>query len=161
MLIVTFLLVQGVVTSANQTVLVVEEETLELIVTIDFNLVLEDITWTQNNSGLVNGSDRVTIINSGFDPPTATSTLTRTNISRTTDDGSYVVTVRNRAGTNSTNFTVDVACKKLLISESLYVHFMNVLTSSLTVPPEVSVTATQTRIASLAEVTTTGNNIES
>ena len=124
-----------------------EGDTLELIVTIDFNLVLEDITWTQNNSGLVNGSDRVTIINSGFDSPTATSTLTRTNISRTTDGGSYVVTVRNRAGTNSTTFTVDVACKKLLLSESLYVHFMNVLTSSLTVPPEVSVTATQTRIA--------------
>ena len=113
MLIVTFLLIPGVVTSANQTVLVVEGETLELIVTIEFNLVLKDITWTHNNLDLVNGSDRVTIINSGFDPPTATSTLTRTSTSRTTDGGSYVVTVRNRAGTNSTTFTVDVACKEV------------------------------------------------
>jgi len=91
----------------------VEGDTLELIVTIDFNLVLEDITWTHNNSNLVNGSNRVTIINSGFDPPTATSTLTRNNISRATDGGSYVMTVRNRAGTNATTFTVDVACKEL------------------------------------------------
>ena len=96
-----------------------EGETLELIVTIDFNLVLEDITWTHNNSDLVNGSDRVTIINSGFDPSTATSTLTRTNISRTSDGGSYVVTVRNRAGTSATTFSVDVACKKFITNCSL------------------------------------------
>ena len=96
-----------------------EGDTLELIVTIDFNLVLEDITWTQNNSDLVDGSDRVTITNSGFDPPTATSTLTRTNISRTSDGGSYVVTVRNRAGTSATTFTVDVACKKFITNCSL------------------------------------------
>ena len=129
-----------------------EGDTLELMVTIDFNLVLEGITWTHNNTNIVNGSGRVTIINSGFDPPTATSTLTRTNISRTSDGGSYVATVRNRAGTSATTFTVDVACKKFITNCSLYlcmykVHFMNVLMSSPTVPPEVSVTATQTRIA--------------
>ena len=146
------MLTPAVVTSANESVLVVEGETLILMVTIDFNLVLEDITWTHNNSDLVNGSDRVTITNNGFNPPTATSTLTRTNITRSTDGGSYVVTVRNRAGTSATTFTVDVACKKFITNSSLYlcmymVHFMNVLMSSPTVPPEVSVTATQTRIA--------------
>ena len=123
-----------------------EGEAFILIVTTDFNLVLEDITWTHNNSGLVNGSNRVTIINSGFDPPTATSTLTRTNISRTSDGGSYVVTVRNRAGTSATTFTVDVACKKFISNCSLCLCMYNVQ-FSLTVPPEVSVTATQTRIA--------------
>ena len=123
-----------------------EGEILKLIVITDFNLVLEDITWTHNNSDLVNGSDRVTIINSGFDPPTATSTLTRTNISRTSDGGSYVVTVRNRAGTSATTFTVDVACKKFISNCSLCLCMYNVQ-FSLTVPPEVSVTATQTRIA--------------
>jgi len=90
----------------------VEGEIIKLIVIANFNLVLEDITWTHNNSDLVNGSNRVTIINSGFDPPTATSTLTLTNTSRT-DGGSYVMTAENRAGTNATTFTVDVACKEL------------------------------------------------
>ena len=136
-----------------------EGETLELIVTIDFNLVLENITWNHNNSDLVNGSDRVTIINSGFDPPTATSTLTRTNISRITDSGSYVATVRNRAGTSATTFTVDVACKEL--KNLLHLYAYTSLMCFLAVPPEVSVTATQTRIAEGQSTTLTCSIITS
>ena len=94
---------------------IVEGENLQLTVTINFDLVLEDITWTHNDSDLVSGSDRVTIVNSGFDPPTATSTLTRTNTSRT-DNGTYVVTVRNRAGTDTATITVDVSCKTSIAS---------------------------------------------
>jgi len=99
---------------------IVEGETLQFSVTITFDLVLEDITWTHNTSSLISGSDRVTIMNSGFDPPTATSTLTRTNISRT-DNGTYVVTVRNRAGTQTATIMVDVACKTFIASLQLII----------------------------------------
>ena len=84
---------------------------LEVMVTIESNLVLDSITWEEDGIMLENGTDRVTIVNSDLDPPTATSILTRTNISRSSDGGLYVVTAANRAGAVNTTFNVDVLCK--------------------------------------------------
>ena len=99
------------VTPANESVSVVEGETLELMVTIDSNVVFDSITWTRENMALENGTDRVTIVNSDLDPPSATSTLTRTGVNRSSDGGAYVVTATSRAGSDATTFTVDVTCK--------------------------------------------------
>ena len=134
------------VSPVNEIVSIVEGETLQLAVIITFDLVLEDITWTHNDSDLVNGFDRVTITNSGFDPPTATSTLTRTNTSRT-DNGTYVVTVENHAGTDTATITVDVACKTFIASLQLLIFLFACMFVFLTVPPDVSVSATRTRTA--------------
>ena len=88
-----------------------EGESLELMVTVEFNLALTSITWTQDGATLVSGTDRVTIENSDLDPPNATSTLTRTDIDRFSDGGVYVLTATNRAGSATATFTVDVLCK--------------------------------------------------
>ena len=101
--------------SSGDNVSVVEGETLELMVTIDFNLALTSITWTQDGATLVSGTDRVTIENSDLDPPNATSTLTRTDINRTFDDGVYVLTATNHAGSATATFTLDVLCKSTCI----------------------------------------------
>ena len=85
-----------------------EGETLELMVTVESNLVLTSITWTQDGAILVSG---VTIENSDLDPPNATSTLTRTDIDRSSDGGVYVMTATNRAGSATATFTADVLCK--------------------------------------------------
>ena len=89
----------------------VEGETLELTVTVEFNLVLDNVIWTQGGMMLMSGTDRITIVNSDLDPPNATSTLTRTSIDRLSDGGSYVVNATNRAGSSTATFTVDVTCK--------------------------------------------------
>ena len=60
---------------------------------------------------LVSGTDRVIIENSNLDPPNATSTLTQTDIDRSSDGGLYVVTATNRAGNSTTTFTMDIFCK--------------------------------------------------
>ena len=88
-----------------------EGETLELMVPVEFNLALASITWTQDGATLVSGTDRVTVENSDLDPPNATSTLTRTDVDRSSDGGVYVLTATNRAGSARATFTVDVFCK--------------------------------------------------
>ena len=75
----------------------------------DFNLALDGITWTQNSSiSLINGTNDVTITNSGLSPPDATSTLTRPGITGVSYAGTYVATATNRAGSDSTTFTVTI-----------------------------------------------------
>ena len=103
---------------------VVERENLELRVTVEFNLVLESIIWEKDSVMLNNGSDRVIIVNSDLDPPNATSTLTQTDISRSSDGGSYVMTATNRAGSASTTFIVDVLCKHYF---PLYIYIVSCL----------------------------------
>ena len=75
----------------------------------DFNVALDGITWTQNSSiSLMNRADDVTITNSGLGPPSATSTLTRLGITGVSYAGTYVATATNRAGSDSTTFTVTI-----------------------------------------------------
>ena len=75
----------------------------------DFNQALDDITWTQDSStSLMNGTNDVTITNSGLSPPDATSTLTRPGITGVSYAGTYVATATNRAGSSSTTFTVTI-----------------------------------------------------
>ena len=83
------------------------------MVTVESNLVLDSITWTQGGEILLSGDERVTIENSDLDPPNTTSTLTRTNIDRSSDNGSYVLTATNHAGSSQTEFIVDVFCKNV------------------------------------------------
>ena len=74
----------------------------------DFNLALDGITWTQNSStSLMNGIDDVTITIS-LGPPDATSTLTRPGITGVSHAGTYVATATNRAGSDTTTFTVTI-----------------------------------------------------
>ena len=101
---------------------VVERENLELRVTVEFNLALESIIWEKDSVMLDSGSDRVTIVNSDLDPPNATSTLTQTDISRSSDGGSYVMTAINRAGSANTTFIVDVLCKNFHYFPSYLLH---------------------------------------
>ena len=98
-------------TSVGQTVSIVEGDTLKLMVTIESNLVLDSIDWTQNDEMLMSGTERVAIDNSDLDPPNTISTLIRTSIDRSSDNGSYVLTATNRAGSTRTEFIVDVFCK--------------------------------------------------
>ena len=75
----------------------------------DFNLALNDITWTQNSStSLMNETNEVTITNSGLSPPDATSTLTKPGISGVSYAGIYMATATNRAGSDSTTFSVAI-----------------------------------------------------
>ena len=79
----------------------------------DFNLALDEITWTQNTSmTLMDGEDGVIIISSALSGPSASSTLTRPGITGVSYAGTYTATASNRAGTNSTVFTVEVTGKK-------------------------------------------------
>ena len=80
----------------------------------DFNLALDDITWTQNSSiSLINRTDEVTITNSDLSPPDANSTLTRLGITGLSYAGTYVATGTNHAGPNLTTFTVAIVGIKL------------------------------------------------
>ena len=90
------------------------------MVNVDFNLVLNSISWEKDGVMLESGPDRVTIVNSDLNPPNATSTLTRIDINRSSDGGLYVMNATNRAGSTSTTFTVDVYCKDYTIT--LYIH---------------------------------------
>ena len=74
----------------------------------DFNLALDNITWTQNTTSLIDGTNEVTITYSGLSPPDATSTLTRPIITGVSYGGTYVATATNRAGSDSTTFTVAI-----------------------------------------------------
>ena len=75
----------------------------------DFNLALDSITWTHNSSiSLLDGTNEVTITNSGLSPPDATSTLTIPAITGVSYAGTYVATATNRAGSDSTTFTVTI-----------------------------------------------------
>ena len=75
-----------------------------------FNLELYEIAWTQNSSVMLqNGVDGVSITNSSdLNAPNATSTLTRPGITGVSYAGLYVATARNRAGSASTTFTVQI-----------------------------------------------------
>ena len=75
-----------------------------------FNLELDEITWTQNSSVMLqNGVDGVSITNSSdLNASNATSTLTRPGITGVLYAGLYVATARNRAGSASTTFTVQI-----------------------------------------------------
>ena len=74
-----------------------------------FNLKLNEIAWTQNSSVMLqNGVDGVSITNSDLNAPNATSTLTRPGITGVSYAGLYVATARNRAGSASTTFTVEI-----------------------------------------------------
>ena len=74
-----------------------------------FNLELDEITWTQNSSVMLqNGVEGVSITNSDLNTPNATSILTRLSITGVSYAGLYVATARNRAGSASTNFTVQI-----------------------------------------------------
>ena len=74
-----------------------------------FNLELDEITWTQNSSVILqNGVEGVSIINSDLNTPNATSTLTRPGITGVSYGGLYVATARNRAGSVSSTFTVQI-----------------------------------------------------
>ena len=110
-------------TSTNDSVTVVEGETLELIVMITSNLVLDSITWSKDGVMLENGTDNIIINNSDLGPPNTTSTLIRTSIVRLSDidSGVYEVTATNRAGSSTTAFDVDVFCKECAIH--VYIYF--------------------------------------
>ena len=82
------------------------------MVTVESNLVLDSITWTLDDEMLMSTTERVTIENSDLDPPNIMSTLTRTSTDRS-DNGSYVLTAANRAGSSTTEFIVDVFCKNV------------------------------------------------
>ena len=78
----------------------------------NFNLVLDEIVWTQNSSlSLVDGVEGVSIANSDLSAPEATSTLTRPNIAGVSYAGTYVATASNRAGSSSMIFTVEITGK--------------------------------------------------
>ena len=80
----------------------------------DFNLALDNITWTQNSSiSLVNRRDEINITNSDLSPPEANSTLTRLGITGLSYAGTYVATGTNRAGSNLTTFIVAILGIKL------------------------------------------------
>ena len=123
------------VASANDTVTVGVGDSLELMANIsDFNLALDAINWTHNTSALVNGMDRISIVNSDFNPSSASSTLMRSDLAGVSDSGTYTVTASNRAGSSTTTFTVRVTGKKNLFSvylgSTLYSIFIqNHLTS--------------------------------
>ena len=86
-------------------------------------LGLNDITWTQNASlPLVDGVGGVTIANSDLSGPSVTSTLTRPGITGVSYAGTYVATASNRAGSNSTSFSVDITGK---IGHYIYLCNMN------------------------------------
>ena len=105
------------ISSANSTVTVRVGGSIELMVNISgFNLALNAINWTHNTSALVSGIDRVSIMNSDFTPPSASSTLMRSDIAGVSDSGTYTVTTSNRAGSSTTTFTVRVTGKKNLFS---------------------------------------------
>ena len=79
----------------------------------DFNLILDEITWTQNSSmTLMDGVNGVVIISSDLSAPSASSTLTRPGITGVSYAGTYTATASNRAGSDSTTFTVEVTGKK-------------------------------------------------
>ena len=96
--------------SANETITVRVGRTLVLEATFtNFELPITNITWVHNDSILVNDTqNRVSIVHSNFDPPNATSTLTRSSIAGISDAGTYTVMAMNRAGSGSTTFTVQV-----------------------------------------------------
>ena len=78
----------------------------------DFNLPLDSIAWTHNSSvSLVNGVAGVTIANTGVDPPSANSTLTRSAITGVSYGGTYTVTASNPAGSSSATYTVEITGK--------------------------------------------------
>jgi len=105
------------ITSANDTVTVGVGGSIELMVNISgFNLALDAINWTHNTSALVSGMDRVSIVSGDFTPPSASSTLMRSDIAGVSDSGTYAVTASNRAGSSTTTFTVRVTGKKKLFS---------------------------------------------
>ena len=105
------------VTSANATVTVGVGDSIDLMVNISgFNLALDAINWTHNTSALVSGMDRVSIVNSDFNPPSASSTLMRSDVAGVSDSGIYAVTASNRAGSSTTTFTALVSGKKNLFS---------------------------------------------
>ena len=92
----------------------------------DFNLALDEIVWTQNSSlPLVDGVGGFTIANSDLSGPSVTSTLTRPGITGVSYAGTYVATASNRAGSNSTSFSVDITGKKLFIYRLLFMIFVS------------------------------------
>ena len=97
--------------SPGENTTIVEGETLTLTATFQFNLALENISWTREGVQLESGSGGATITNTDLDPPNATSTLTRSSISRSSGSGAYVVNATNRAGSVTSTFNVDVFCK--------------------------------------------------
>ena len=107
----------ALISSANSTVTVRVGGSIELMVNISgFNLALDTINWTHNTSALVSGIDRVSIVNSDFNPSSASSTLMRSDIAGVSDSGTYTVTASNRAGSSTATFTVRVTGKKNLFS---------------------------------------------
>ena len=89
---------------------------LMLTVTItNFNLPIDTIDWTFNNKSIINNTNMFTILNSGgLDEPPAMSTLRLNSVSNLTNEGTYVVTVSNRAGSNTSTFTVTVTGKRVV-----------------------------------------------
>ena len=89
----------------------------------DFNLVLDEITWTQNSSiSLMHDVNGVRITNSDLSAPDATSTLRRPGITGVSYAGTYVATASNRAGSSSTTFTAIVTGKEEL-SGIIFMHY--------------------------------------
>ena len=82
----------------------------------NFNLVLDEIAWTQNSSlSLVDGVGGVFIASSDLSALEATSTLTRPNIAGLSYAGTYVATASNRAGSSSMAFTVEITGNKTCV----------------------------------------------
>ena len=106
------IIVAAPVAGENENITFEVREDLVLMVSFsDFNLALDEITWTQNSSiPLTNG---VTITNSDLNAPDATSTLRRPNVTGVSYAGTYVATASNRAGSSSTTITVNVTGKKM------------------------------------------------
>ena len=130
--------------SPGENTTIVEGETLTLVATFEFNLALETISWTRDGVQLESGSGGATITNTDLDPPNATSTLTRSSISRSSGSGAYVVNATNRAGSETSTFNVDVFCKyRATFSLALSVCVFCVVYVD---PPDVSVSATQLRL---------------
>ena len=108
-----FSLVPPITSPITESTFVLVDNPLMLTVTItNFNLPIDTIDWTFNNESIINKTHMFTILNSGgLDEPPAVSTLLLSSVSNLTNEGTYAVTVSNRAGSSTSTFTVTVTGK--------------------------------------------------
>ena len=101
-----------------------------------FNLPITNVIWTQNGVIVNSATDRITTTFMDTSAPNGTATLTLSPVNAPSDGGTYIVTAINDAGSDSTEFTVNVTCKLNLMFNCLrlsnYVcfiafgHFLNI-----------------------------------
>ena len=83
--------------------------TLSVNVT-EFNLPIDDVTWTMNDNVIQNGTDGFTITYTDLDAPPSMVVLTLDEvISPASDNGQYTVSVSNPAGIDTSTFNITVS----------------------------------------------------